>query len=399
MLCFLAGALWTLHHGHSLKASLNESQPSHFANQAVMATIKVTSIIDTHSTAPDKKTMRFYGLVSSINNRVLQSPVELRLTWSEPTWQIKQGNELNLSIKIKPAHSLANIGSFDYQSWLLTKNVIASAYVTKSKKHQILNTETSLRQRWYDRYQQHFSRQITIKGVDKALPPLIQALVFGERSQFTSLHWQVLKNTGTQHLIAISGLHIGLVMAIAYGLLSVLLRILPLQLLSLQLRIQISQLNVQPVLLLASFCVALGYGHLANLSIPTLRALTMILVVIAIKLSGYSFSVTRAVLLCVVGVLIVQPLSMLSASFWLSFSALIIIFFTLWRFNSLVHIRQKWLRYLVSLIVLQLTLTLLMMPLTVFLFGQTSQVSLLANLIAVPVVSLVLMPILLSLSL
>jgi len=228
------------------------------------------------------------------------------------------------------------------------------------------------------------------------LIPLIQALVFGERSQFNDAHWQVLKSTGTQHLIAISGLHIGLVMAIAYSVLSVFIRILPLRLLPLWQRSNLSYVNVLPLILLISLCIALGYGHLANLSIPTLRALTMIAVVLAIKLLGYRFSVTRTLLLCVVGVLIIQPLSMLSASFWLSFFALVIIFFTLWRFNSLVRIRRKWLRYVLSLIVLQLTLTLLMMPMTVFLFGHVPLVSLPANLVAVPVVSLVLMPVLLG---
>lgn len=396
MLCFFAGSLWTLHHGYTLKAPFNELPTAYFSNQPVMATLKVTSIIDVQekSEKATKPSLRFYAQVYSINETVLQNPFYIRLTWTNPSLIIKQGNKLNLRIKIKPAHSLANIGSFDYKSWLLTKDVIASAYVTKSISHEIINDESSLRQRWYDHYQEHFLKHYADESTE--LIPLILALVFGERSQFNDVHWQVLKDTGTQHLIAISGLHIGLVMAIAYGVLSVLVRVLPLRLLPLLQRSNLSHFNIQPILLFISFCVALGYGHLANLSIPTLRALTMIAVVLAIKLLGYRFSVTRTLLLCVVGVLIIQPLSVLSASFWLSFFALVIIFFTLWRFNTLVRVRRKWLRYVLSLVVLQLTLTLLMMPMTVFLFGQVSQVSLLANLVAVPVVSLVLMPVLLG---
>ncbi len=389
VLSFAFGVLWVWHQADQLQGvwQSNQLDDNTVYQQTIDTKLSIRSIIDTNTDNPIQQSpARFYAELLSINGTKLNVPVTVRLTWKDAL-PIKQGNVLQLKLKLKPSHSLANIGSFDYKQWLLTKGVIATGYIKRDEGNRIVSKGLDTRQRLYDQYR-------ILLGEHK-LSPLILALTFGERHLFEQVHWTVLRKTGTQHLMAISGLHIGLVFALAFLLVRALLYVFPVQILNDRLKAQLMTLNVQPVLLVSSFLVALGYAYLANLSIPTLRALTMLAVFIFAKICCLHLSMTRLILLCLLFVVLFEPLSLLSPSFWLSFSAVVIIVLCVWRFSHLLNQNNRFCRYLLTLTVLQVGLILLMMPLNAMVFGQVSVVAIVANFIAVPVVSLLLMPILL----
>ena len=342
-------------------------------------------------------TSRFNFRVDKFKHQPLESPITIRLSWKNPTIDLAQGQMLSLTVKLKPAHGLANIGSFNYVSWLRSHHIAATGYVVNSKKKKgqnhpakemndadILNKNIlliegiTLRQRLFDYYQRHTPKH--------QLTPILLALAFGERSSLSPDLWQVLQATGTSHLIAISGLHIGLLAGSAFYIVTMVFRYIPLKSSSWQ------QFNLRYIAIVISLLLATLYAYLAGFSLPTQRALIMLNLYWFSRLLAIKLSAIRLMLSTVFIILIISPFSLLTASFWLSFYAVAIIFLTLWRFKYWLNKGAVLWRFIKGLLLIQLTLTLMLMPVTALFFQQISLVSLLANIIAVPWMSVISIP-------
>ena len=283
-----------------------------------------------------------------------------RLRLSYRTGEILQaGQRLQLQVRLKRPRSFANPGGFDYARWLVSQDIHASGYVRQGR---VLDIHASLR----NRIVQHLN--------DKLLQydsgAVLLALAVGERHALTDSQWTLFRQTGLSHLMAISGLHIG----IAAGLGFLLGRALSL--------VAGSPSIGLPVAI--SLLSALGYAWLAGFSLPTQRAVLMCAVaVLSLPLlrkigrwSCWSFALLV--------VLLLQPLASLQPGFWLSFLAvalLLLVFEQEQRWRSV--LRAQWL-LLVGL-----------MPLGLAFFGFFSPLSLPVNLIAVPFFSLMVVPLVL----
>ncbi|MEW6991162.1 DNA internalization-related competence protein ComEC/Rec2 [Colwelliaceae bacterium 6441] len=392
------GCAWMLLHGEGYQ----QAKQNHFItsieqpNKNIAILGKVTSIVQLK-----QGTQRFNFDITHINQHQLNSPLLVRLSWRNDKNQafsrLAEGQQWQLLVRLKPAHGLANLAGFSYQSWLRKNNLVATGYVVKSNNHRFKNTlikpDKTIRQLLYQKIHQLLPPH--------DLSPFILALTFGERGDLSKAHWQVLKNTATQHLIAISGLHLGLVAAGVFVFFSVLLKHLPLQnLLSQYYQLKIIQLNHQGFVITCTLLFTLFYAYLAGFSVPTLRALLMLLVYWGARGLAIKLSISRLFLLTLFFIVLVAPFSLFSQSFWLSFYAVGLIFALLWRFqplfsqvnhsdNSRISKCKKWFS---TLCYLQLTLFVLMLPITVQFNHQLSLVSLPANLIAVPWMSLTAIP-------
>jgi competence protein ComEC len=205
---------------------------------------------------------------------------------------------------------------------------------------------------------------------------LLQALTLGLRADIDPQDWDTLIATGTNHLLAISGLHIGLAAGFGYWL------VLRLWRLSAKL---CTWFPAQRAAALLSLFPALTYAALAGFSVPTQRALIMLSVIAIAVAWSRSVAKTTVLAIALLAVLVFDSLAILSPGFWLSFTAVAVIFFGLWgNLRSSGKIRQ--------LLWVQLWLSLALLPLTFWFFGQGSLVSPLANLLAVPFVGLLIVP-------
>ena len=333
------------------------------------------------------KPLRFNFNVSHINQRQLNNSIQLRLSWKNASLALQQGQVVQLKVKFKPAHGLANLGGFSYQTWLNSKGISGTGYVVNHANNQVLIAELSIRQQLYNRYK---SLLPDSAEPESALAPLLLALAFGSRTQITADLWQVLQTTGTGHLIAISGLHIGLVATGSYVLFMWLLRLLPLHFFAHSAQLQ--TMNIRYLGIGVSLTVALAYGYLAGFSLPTLRALVMLSLYWGIRLLAIRVSIKRWLLLTLFFLTLSTPFSLFTASFWLSVYAVVIIFMTLWRFKKTLAIKHFFWRFMMSLMVIQLSLSWLLLPINAVFFQQISAVSLFANIIAVPWMSLLTIP-------
>ena len=399
----LFGVLWLLFNAYSydqkipgeLVTAMQTKQVVIIEGQVMTLSPQINDNREKQAPQPSSS-YKFNFKVNKVNHKEVSEPFIVRLNGGKTLLSAAQGQVLALKVKLKPAHGLANLGSFNYQAWLKSKSIVATGYVVNKKENALKNSlilnSVSLRQKLFNQYQ---ALLFDANLHEHALMPLILALAFGERSQLMSEHWEILQATGTGHLIAISGLHIGLVASGGYFFVMMLVRLLPIALfsqLSSQLSRKLLNCNSRYSAIFFSISLALFYGFLAGFSLPTQRALVMLLIYWLARFLVINLSIKRWFLLTIFILVLMNPFSLFTASFWLSIYAVSIIFLTLWRFRFYIKQGNTFLRFIKGLLVIQLSLTLMLLPISALFFQKLSMVALFANLVAVPWMSFISIP-------
>ncbi|WP_354624912.1 DNA internalization-related competence protein ComEC/Rec2 [Psychromonas sp. MME2] len=246
----------------------------------------------------------------------------------------------------------------------------------------------SLRGRFYEK----------VQSIIATLPQqgVILALSFADKSLISFEQKTLFKKLGITHLLAISGLHIGLFFSFFYLLLSYFCkRLLAENYLGWQLYYIVNY---------GALCGVCFYAYLAGFSLPTQRALLMLAIAVFLLSLKRRYFLTYLLMLVLFLILLWDPLSILSLSLWLSFAAITIILLIIWRFSSVFKIdnidkkRTLWQTsrgYIKALILIQLGLTLLMLPLQLLSFSAFNLFAPVVNFIAVPLFSLLIIPLVL----
>jgi competence protein ComEC len=260
----------------------------------------------------------------------------------------------------KPISGVLNPRGFDSEKYAFQKQLVAKFVIDSDAGMRLINWG-SQRAILFERYKamaHHYPQR-----------DLLQALAFGSRHSIANERWQVIVEHGLSHLFAISGLHIGLAFLVGWGIAWVCVPVLRL-----------------PTWLPAvtGLGVAWWLGYLSGYSLPTQRALLAISIVTGLGVLRIKPPWKRSLECIALVVLIFQPSAVLSASFWLSFGAVFILLST----------RQFWAHptYMVGLFKLQLCFAVGLLPFGFWFFGGVSVSGLVTNLLAVPVVSFVVMP-------
>lgn len=284
--------------------------------------------------------------------------------------KLKPGQRWQWQVRLRPVTGLANPGGANREAQALIEGVVAQGSIADAASAQLLSEQYSLRQRLIDKIELSL---LPLKSAD-----VLRALISGER-QFNDELWQGLKNSGLAHLMAISGLHIGLVFGFSLLLARVLW--LPLR----------WQTLTRPVSLLLALGMAAAYAWLSGFAIPSQRALLALALLVATLLLQRRFSYSGYWLLLVTALLLWQPFYLLSKSFWLSVLAMAAILWLLWRTPlSATTWRQK----ITAFFSFHLQLTLIMSVVSLLFFSGSSTLALLSNLVFVPFTSLLAIPLL-----
>jgi len=341
-------------------------------------------------------------------------PKKIRLSWYYGP-VVKAGERWQFQVRLKPPHGFMNPGGFDYEAWLFQHGIDATGYVRKSTQNERLSPASSsilqIREQ-LGRVIDEAASKSHAHSASQAFA-LLKALAIGDKSSITSQQWRVLSHTGTSHLMAISGLHIGLASLFAYFLVR---RLVPVFI--------IKRLPAQHLALFAGLLLAFLYALIAGFSIATQRAMIMLAVLTFMLLIRRNHRPADALGFALFLVLLIDPLAVMSAGFWFSFSAVAVIFISLMSTRSemdatdiegqrnnadpgitgfnitalyghISHIGQSFLRLLKQWLSLQLMISLFLMPLSLFMFQQVSLVSPLANLLLIPYVSFLVVPVVL----
>jgi competence protein ComEC len=367
----LAGFGWT-----ALRADLALSArlPHALEKRDILVTGTVTGLPQTtHGStrfAFDIDSARYRGRPVAVHGHV-------RLSWYAARGRkppvIRPCSTWRLRVRMKRPHGLVNPGGMDFERSALERGIIATGYVREDAADARLRTGMCV----------DGIRARVARAISAALPDdvhaarLLRALSVGDERVLSEHDWQIVRATGIAHLIAISGFHVGL--AAVFGTLLVCLVWWLFPALALRLPRPLAEAAV-------AFPASFAYGALAGFGLPTTRTLLMIAVVAGWRLLRRGGGFGEGFGLALAAILLVDPLSVLSAGFWLSFGGVALLAWTL--------ARDRGLRgYLKEIGFAPLLMTLALLPLTVWFFGQASLVGPIANLFAVPVVSFVIVPI------
>ncbi len=298
---------------------------------------------------------------------------KLRLSWYSAPDTLEPGQRWSLMVRLKRPRGLRNPAGFDYEQWLFSQRIGATGYVRDRQGSQLLSAAEGLNLQ--------AMRQAIAKHIDAQsdVPPataLIKALTLGDRRGLDQQQWQVFSRTGTSHLIAISGLHIGLVAGWLWFLGAWIWRRSE----ALALRFPAQRAGA-----LLGLMGAFGYAALAGFSLPTQRALVMLSVTLGGVILAQPVAPLRSLTLALFLVVLFDPLAPLTAGFWLSFGAVGLM---LWVLGGYLRNPPKW----AQLLRVQLALSLALMPLLFIHFGQASLIAPLVNLLLVPWFAVVLVP-------
>ncbi|MDI9333632.1 MAG: DNA internalization-related competence protein ComEC/Rec2 [Cytophagales bacterium] len=321
----------------------------------------------------------------------------------DPSRSPKAGERWQFLVRLKAPHGNSNPHGFDYELWLWEQGAGASGYVRDNPRQMPPRLLGQVR--WspllgIERARQAVRDQVfqqLAHASERASAGVLAALITGDQNAIERSDWDIFRTTGVAHLMSISGLHITMFAWLAALLLGKLWRCSVRFTPRLCLALSATHAGLLGGLLLASL-----YAWFSGWGVPAQRTIWMLATMTLLRLSGLRWPWYATWLLAAVVVLMVDPWAMLSAGFWLSFVAVAVLFasdtpparpelvegqdanFDRLSPNGLRRVwlvlREQWL------------ITLALAPLTLLLFQQVSLVSLLANALAIPVVTCVVTP-------
>lgn len=323
--------------------------------------------------------LRFVLEVDSVATPGALVPGRVQIGWyarpGEAPPALAGGDCLRLAARLYRPHANLNPGGFDYQAWLLERNIRAtgSLVMPPTPVPACRGVTGAMLDRARERIRAHLRASLG----DAPYAGVVVALAVGDQDAIPPAQWTLFRQTGTSHLFSVSGLHITLFSALVMGLVRLVWRRVP------RLNLLVPAHRAGIVLGLAA---AGGYAALSGFGIPAQRTLFMLAGAAGVALLDRSPSASRLLAAALAAVLLIDPWAALAPGFWLSFGAVAALLFAgmggagnkpVWR----VWIEAQW------------AVTLALTPLLLALFHEVSLVSPLANAVAIPLVSLVAVPV------
>ncbi|MBS74385.1 DNA internalization-related competence protein ComEC/Rec2 [Variovorax sp.] len=326
---------------------------------------------------PDRIALGWYAEGSSLWNGAADASAPDLL----PESPVHAGERWRLTVRLKAPHGHRNPHGFDSELWMWEQGLRASGHVRIGARD-----EAPARLGLTGRHPVERAREVVRDAIFARVPErfaagVIAALVTGDQGAIDREGWDVFRATGVAHLMSISGLHVTLFAWLAAHVVGALWRRGP----RLMLR-----LPAQRAALVGGVLLATLYALFSGWGVPAQRTVWMLATVALLRLTGRRWPWPHGWLLTAAVVVAFDPWALTQAGFWLSFVAVGVLFATdaglpgdthpgprarLWRL-----LREQW------------TITLALTPLSLLLFQQVSLVGLVANLVAIPWVTLVITP-------
>ncbi|KTF18184.1 DNA internalization-related competence protein ComEC/Rec2 [Pseudoalteromonas sp. H105] len=337
-------------------------------NQPKLITLVVQEIISQRESTYLKAT------ITSPKNFTLFKPPKV-LVSINTEHRIKEGSTVTTWLRLTKYRSQKNVFGFDKERSAFSQRILFKGKQVGSAI-QVSNTSAPSLIYKYRRYIQSIYE-------DTHMSWLYYALMTGDKSLMSYDDKQTLQVFGISHLLAISGLHIGLIFSIGYFACKYTLRVF--------IRTIKQSINLSIIYSFVGFCLAFCYVYLSDFLVSASRALIMLACILVVYYTSKQALRWRALLFALTLILAIDPFSLLNPGLYLSFTAVGLIFILV---KNMSHAKLTLSGFLKGLIILQCTLFVGLLPLSLFFFHGVSVVGVLVNLIAVPLVSFIVMPLL-----
>ena len=318
-------------------------------------------------------------LIEAIDDRRI--PPRTRVSWYDAPQPPEIGETWELEVRLRRPRGTSNPGLFSHEDWLFREKLQATGYVVNSHRNRRL-AQSSLGR--VDNYRRDFVRRAETAGVAQ---PVLAAVSVGARHLLTREHWDRYAKTGTSHLMAISGLHVGLAAAFAYAFFVVL---------SGTCRLRGNHLDQAT---LAGLAMAATYTALSGFAVPSQRALIMLVLAGIAMLTRRRPAAARILAFTVLVIFVADPVASMTPGFRLSFAAVALLLAFACTYaqpcSGPVFLRRP-VSVVRQLVRMQLTLLFGLAPLTILSFQRLALLAPAANLLTVPIFSLFTVPLALA---
>jgi len=307
-----------------------------------------------------------------------------RVVWRDAPVVPRAGERWRLLVRLAPLADAHNFFGPDTARFAFRDGVHLAGRVLPSA----LNARLELANSSVDTLRARVAARIVEGVADPDAAALLMALAVGVTDRMSADQWRVFNATGTTHLVAISGLHVTMFALVAFMVARVAWRWLPFPV-----------FEREPFSLLLGLVAAGAYALLSGFSVPAQRTWLMLVLFALARLAARQVGVGRFWSLAMMAVLFLDPRAPLAAGFWLSFVAVGVILMAgseAVGHGSVGAIRLSVLARGAAAARLQFAILLALAPLTFAVFGGLSLVGLVTNLVAIPLVSFVLVPLVLA---
>jgi competence protein ComEC len=322
------------------------------------------------------------GRVSLVLETVddVRIPQRVRASWFEPPVVPMLGEVWELELRLRRPRGSANPGVPDYETLLFREKVHATGYVVGGQRNRLLWSGTASR---VDEFRRRFTERAMAAAETETAAGVLAAVGAGARHLVSREQWDRFADSGTSHLMAISGLHVGLAAMLAFALGFALGGMPP------------WRANGLVFGLVAGVGLAAAYALVSGLGVPARRAVIMLAGAALVVLRRRQLDGAGIVALAAILVYVSDPVASLAPGFHLSFGAVVLLVW-LARRRDFGGSRRGIAAALRRLFVMQVFLLLGLLPLTVLLFQRFTPVATPVNLLAVPLFSFVTAPLTLA---
>ena len=277
-----------------------------------------------------------------------------------PRYRLRAGARWQLCVRLRTPRSVINPGGRDREREALVDDVAATGVVCQRPLSHQIEPASGI-----DAWREHMAWRID-QGCQSPFFRFVKAFAIGDTRALTTSDWQVLRQAGLTHLVAISGSHVCFVANLLGSGVALIWYIFP----------TLGCFTPRPIACqLATALAASGYAVLTGLSLPTVRTVIMMVILTLAHALG-RYPPGNAVFTFALGLLLLaSPFSILSAGFWLSFSG---VAWLMWVLRA--ERQAKW----VELVAGQWVITLGLLPISLFCFGTLSSVGPFLNLLIIP---------------
>lgn len=298
----------------------------------------------------------------------------VRLSWYDPSnsTEIRQGTCIEGVFKLRTPRNFENGLAYDYQASMLYQGIDAIGYVRSATITEHANAG------WIDRL-----KSTALVGQTSATEPWVKGLVLGDKTAFTSEQWALVQQTGTLHLLVVSGLHVGLIALSGLLLGKVLSRIT---------RVALHANTVSHPRYIALFkwlplvgaiTFASAYVVVAGAGLSLIRAWVMLLFIAFVWYYPKRLNAWLSVVGAMTVVLIANPMSWTQSGFWFSFSAVAALVF---------YFRGRRSSRLSAFLLPQLVIIVVLLPVSILFDQLVSPIHILANTVAIPIITFCILP-------
>ncbi len=301
----------------------------------------------------------------------------------------KYGNYIRARVKLKEPHNFNNPGGFDYKRYLLYRGIHLRGYV--SKPSDIVIMRESAGDYFKTRIERYRSRlrKLILENAPSPEGGILQALILGEKERIPEEIADKFNRAGVSHILAISGLHVGIIAFLSLIIIRTIMKSSEYLLL---------RFNIFKVSALFAVIPIISYAFIAGLRISTIRATIMILCFLIALLAGRGRDLLNILAFAAFAILIISPASLFDVSFQLSFVAVASIIFITPTLGSMIPkgtgdgIFRKGITDIILFVIVSLSAMIGTYPIIALYFNRVSSIALLSNLFIIPITGFAVLP-------